>query len=70
MNSLADCVCFVGLFNTKDQHHARCKAYFSSYDLGCIYRGLRRADAHHAESVFCPGRQSLCDASLVYWQPA
>ncbi len=31
MNVLADSGYFVGLFNPKDHHHARCKAYFSSY---------------------------------------
>lgn len=31
MNILADSGYFVGLFNTKDHHHARCKAFFSSY---------------------------------------
>ena len=31
MNTLADSGYFVGLFNAKDHHHARCKAFFSSY---------------------------------------
>ena len=31
MNTLADSGYFVGLFSLKDQHHARCKAFFSSY---------------------------------------
>jgi predicted nucleic acid-binding protein len=31
MNMLADSGYFIGLFNSKDQHHARCKAFFSSY---------------------------------------
>ena len=31
MNTLADSGYFVGLFNPKDHHHARCKAFFSSY---------------------------------------
>ncbi len=31
MNTLADSGYFVGLFNTKDHHHARCKAFFSGY---------------------------------------
>ena len=31
MNTLADSGYFVGLFNTKDHHHARCKAFFASY---------------------------------------
>ena len=31
MNVLADSGYFVGLFNPKDHHHARCMAYFSSY---------------------------------------
>ena len=31
MNILADSGYFVGLFNTKDHHHARCKAFFSGY---------------------------------------
>lgn len=31
MNTLADSGYFVGLFNTKDHHHARCKAFFSRY---------------------------------------
>ena len=29
MNTLADSGYFVGLFNTKDHHHARCKAFFA-----------------------------------------
>ena len=31
MNTLADSGYFVGLFNTKDHQHARCKAFFSGY---------------------------------------
>ena len=31
MSMLADSGYFVGLFNAKDHHHARCKAYFSNY---------------------------------------
>jgi uncharacterized protein len=31
MNTLADSGYFVGLFNTKDHHHARCKAFFANY---------------------------------------
>ena len=31
MNTLADSGYFVGLFNTKDHHHARCNAFFSGY---------------------------------------
>lgn len=31
MNTLADSGYFVGLFNPKDHHHARCKAFFSGY---------------------------------------
>jgi uncharacterized protein len=31
MNTLADSGYFVGLFNTKDHHHARCKTFFASY---------------------------------------
>lgn len=31
MNTLADSGYFVGLFNTKDHHHVRCKAFFSSF---------------------------------------
>ena len=31
MNTLADSGYFVGLFNTKDHHHARCKGFFSGY---------------------------------------
>ena len=31
MNTLADSGYFIGLFNSKDHHHARCKAFFSSY---------------------------------------
>jgi predicted nucleic acid-binding protein len=31
MNTLADSGYFVGLFNPKDHHHARCKAFFASY---------------------------------------
>jgi uncharacterized protein len=31
MNTLADSGYFVGLFNTKDHHHQRCKAFFSGY---------------------------------------
>lgn len=31
MNLLADSGYFVGLFNPKDHHHARCKAFFASY---------------------------------------
>lgn len=31
MNVLADSGYFVGLFNPKDHHHARCMAYFSNY---------------------------------------
>lgn len=31
MNTLADSGYFVGLFNTKDHYHARCKAFFSGY---------------------------------------
>ena len=31
MNTLADSGYFVGLFNPKDHHHARCKAFFSTY---------------------------------------
>ena len=31
MNVLADSGYFVGLFNPKDHHHARCKAFFADY---------------------------------------
>ena len=31
MNTLADSGYFVGLFNPKDHHHQRCKAFFSGY---------------------------------------
>ena len=31
MNTLADSGYFVGLFNTKDHHHIRCKAFFAGY---------------------------------------
>ena len=31
MNTLADSGYFVGLFSLKDQHHTRCKAFFSRY---------------------------------------
>ena len=31
MNTLADSGYFIGLFNPKDHHHSRCKAFFSSY---------------------------------------
>lgn len=31
MNTLADSGYFVGLFNAKDHHHARCKTFFSRY---------------------------------------
>jgi len=31
MNTLADSGYFVGLFNTKDHHHIRCKTFFSGY---------------------------------------
>jgi uncharacterized protein len=31
MKTLADTGYFVGLFNPKDHHHLRCKAFFSSY---------------------------------------
>ena len=31
MNVLADSGYFVGLYNPKDHHHARCMAYFSNY---------------------------------------
>ena len=31
MNTLADSGYFVGLFNPKNHHHARCKAFFSTY---------------------------------------
>lgn len=31
MNTLADSGYFVGLFDTKEHHHARCKAFFSGY---------------------------------------
>lgn len=31
MNTLADSGYFIGLFNPKDHHHARCKAFFSGY---------------------------------------
>ena len=31
MNTLADSGYFVGLFNPKDHHHARCKVFFSSF---------------------------------------
>lgn len=31
MNTLADSGYFVGLFNPKDHHHARCKAFFSTH---------------------------------------
>ncbi len=31
MNTLADSGYFVGLFNTKDHHHARCKAFFANH---------------------------------------
>lgn len=31
MNMLADSGYFIGLFNPKDHHHARCKAFFASY---------------------------------------
>ena len=31
MNTLADSGYFVGLFNPKDHHHGRCKAFFTGY---------------------------------------
>ncbi len=31
MNTLADSGYLVGLFNPKDHHHARCKAFFATY---------------------------------------
>ena len=31
MNTLADSGYFVGLFNPRDHHHARCKAFISNY---------------------------------------
>ena len=31
MSTLADAGYFVGLFNTKDHHHARCKTFFANY---------------------------------------
>ena len=31
INTLADSGYFVKLFNTKDHHHARCKAFFAGY---------------------------------------
>jgi predicted nucleic acid-binding protein len=31
MNTLADSGYFAGLFNPKDHHHARCKAFFAAY---------------------------------------
>ncbi len=31
MNTLADSGYFVGLFNLRDHHHARCKEFFSSF---------------------------------------
>lgn len=31
MNTLADSGYFVGLFNPKDHHHARCKTFFAAY---------------------------------------
>lgn len=31
MNILADSGYFVGLFNTKDHHHLRCKAFFANF---------------------------------------
>lgn len=31
MNTLADSGYFVALFNPKDHHHARCKAFFAGY---------------------------------------
>ena len=31
MNTLADSGYFVGLFNAKDHHHARCKSCFATY---------------------------------------
>lgn len=31
MNTLADSGYFIGLFDNKDHHHARCKAFFSTY---------------------------------------
>ncbi|MGC3983883.1 MAG: PIN domain-containing protein [Pseudorhodoferax sp.] len=31
MNTLADSGYFVGLFNPKDHHHGRCKAFFETY---------------------------------------
>lgn len=31
MNTLADSGYLVGLFNPKDHHHARCKAFFTTY---------------------------------------
>ena len=31
MNTLADTGYFVGLFSPRDHHHARCKAFFSTY---------------------------------------
>lgn len=32
MNTLADSGYFVALFNPKDHHHRRCKAFFSTYN--------------------------------------
>ena len=31
MNTLADAGYFIALFNPKDHHHARCKAFFPGY---------------------------------------
>ena len=32
MNTLADSGYLVGLFNPRDHHHARCKAFFATHD--------------------------------------
>jgi uncharacterized protein len=57
MNILADSGYFVGLFNEKDHHHERCKAFFSGY-LGqttttwAVFTEVGALLAHHRLRAF------------------
>lgn len=57
MITLADSGYFVGLFNPKDHHHARCKAFFSSYagqtvTTWSVFTEVCALLTHHKQKAF------------------
>ena len=57
MNTLADAGYFIGLFNTKDHHHERCKAFFSMYTgltttTWAVFTEVCALLTHHKQKAF------------------